>query len=133
MSPVALFTTLPGVCENVSQTDGARPSSLTAPSTWYEAVAVPHRKPVGNVRAVLPCGAAPVDGCDGTGEPSAGAAVAPSAAAPAILAKSRRVTGLDMSAQSPSGALSPHPRIPRAAAHRLVFVSAGASPSPPAS
>jgi hypothetical protein len=30
--------------------DGPRPSSLYAPSTWYEAVAEPHRKPLGKLR-----------------------------------------------------------------------------------
>src|ERR1044071_799027 len=52
MSPFELLLTLPGVCEKVSQIDGPRPSSLTAPSTWYEAVAVPQIKPGGNSRPV---------------------------------------------------------------------------------
>src|SRR5947208_2525547 len=42
---------LPGVWLKRSQIDGPRPSSLTAPSIWYEAVAVPHRKSGGNRRA----------------------------------------------------------------------------------
>src|SRR3712207_9582337 len=48
MSPVSPWRTLPGVCEKVSQMEGPRPSSSTAPSIWYEAVAVPHKKPSGN-------------------------------------------------------------------------------------
>ena len=39
--------TAPGVWENVSQIDGVRPSSATAPSIWYDAVAAPHTKPSG--------------------------------------------------------------------------------------
>src|SRR5262245_46355181 len=31
--------------------DGPRPSSATAPSIWYDDVAVPHTKPGGNCRA----------------------------------------------------------------------------------
>ena len=38
---------LPGVCENVSQIDGPRPSSLAAPSIWYADAAKPHVKPGG--------------------------------------------------------------------------------------
>src|SRR3712207_1048498 len=48
MSPVSPWRTLPGVWEKVSQIEGPRPSSSTAPSIWYEAVAVPHRNPSGN-------------------------------------------------------------------------------------
>ncbi len=39
--------TAPGVWENVSQIDGVRPSSATAPSIWYDAVATPQTKPSG--------------------------------------------------------------------------------------
>src|SRR5207248_151869 len=49
-SPVVPSLMLPGVCANVSQMDGPRPSSWTAPSIWYAEVAVPHRKPSGNDR-----------------------------------------------------------------------------------
>src|SRR5215218_3541266 len=35
---------LPGVWENVSQMLGPRPPSVTAPSIWYAAVAVPQTK-----------------------------------------------------------------------------------------
>src|SRR5918998_1417762 len=52
MSPVSPCRTLPGVWENVSQMEGPRPSSSTAPSIWYEAVAVPHKNPSGN-RAIF--------------------------------------------------------------------------------
>src|SRR5262249_2456739 len=38
----------PFLRQNVSQTDGPRPSSLAAPSTWYEAVATPQVKSFGN-------------------------------------------------------------------------------------
>src|SRR3712207_2016073 len=48
MSPVSPWRTSPGVWEKVSQMEGPRPSSFTAPSIWYEAVAVPHRNPSGN-------------------------------------------------------------------------------------
>ena len=34
----------PGTRQNVSQIDGARPSSATAPSIWYAAVAAPQTK-----------------------------------------------------------------------------------------
>ncbi|CAM5736434.1 hypothetical protein SBADM41S_04415 [Streptomyces badius] len=45
MSPPS---TLPGVCENVSQMEGERPSSATAPSIWYAAVATPQVKSAGS-------------------------------------------------------------------------------------
>jgi hypothetical protein len=48
MSPVSPPRTLPGVWLNVSQTDRPRPSSATAPSIWYAAVAAPQVKPSGN-------------------------------------------------------------------------------------
>src|SRR3712207_3714105 len=48
MSPVSPWRTLPGVWEKVSQMEGPRPSSSTAPSIWYEAVAAPHKNPSGN-------------------------------------------------------------------------------------
>src|SRR4029453_3491388 len=48
MSPTSPCSILPGVCENVSQIDGPLPSASCAPSIWYAAVAVPHRKPSGN-------------------------------------------------------------------------------------
>src|SRR5581483_10620708 len=38
----------PGVCENVSQIEGPRPSASTAPSIWYADVETPHLKPSGN-------------------------------------------------------------------------------------
>ncbi len=41
---------LPFECENVSQIETPRPSSVTAPSTWYEDVAVPHKNPFGKLR-----------------------------------------------------------------------------------
>src|SRR5215216_6357094 len=41
MSPVEPSEILPGVWEKVSQMLGPRPSSVTAPSIWYAAVAVP--------------------------------------------------------------------------------------------
>src|SRR5262245_5791565 len=37
--------------------EGPLPSSSHAPSTWYDAVATPHLKPVGNVRAAVRPGA----------------------------------------------------------------------------
>src|SRR5215212_6186199 len=40
----------PGVWLKVSQIDGPRPSSATAPSIWYAAVAVPKTKPGGKRR-----------------------------------------------------------------------------------
>jgi hypothetical protein len=46
---VSPFAVRPAVCENVSQMDIPRPPSWTAPSTWYEAVAEPHRNPFGKV------------------------------------------------------------------------------------
>ncbi len=45
---VVVVRDLSGVCEKVSQIDGERPSSVTAPSIWYAAVAVPHRKSCGS-------------------------------------------------------------------------------------
>ena len=35
----------PGRSQNVSQTLGPRPSSVVAPSIWYDAVLVPNRNP----------------------------------------------------------------------------------------
>src|SRR3954447_23664641 len=52
MSPLSPSTTRPGVCAKVSQIDGVRPSSATAPSIWYAAVAAPHRKPGGKASDV---------------------------------------------------------------------------------
>ena len=52
MSPVSPSNTAPFFLQNVSQTDGPRPSSLAAPSTWYEAVATPQTKSFGKRR---PC------------------------------------------------------------------------------
>jgi hypothetical protein len=43
---------LPGVWLKVSQIDGVRPSSRTAPSIWYADVAAPHRKAGGKVTGV---------------------------------------------------------------------------------
>jgi hypothetical protein len=37
----------PGSAANVSQIDGARPSSPVAPSIWYADVETPHMKPSG--------------------------------------------------------------------------------------
>src|SRR5688572_12089889 len=54
MSPVSPFSTAPGRRLNVSQIEGDRPPSVTAPSIWYDAVAAPHRKSGGNRRAVTP-------------------------------------------------------------------------------
>jgi hypothetical protein len=34
LAPVSPSATFPGVAENVSQIDGIRPSSVTAPSIW---------------------------------------------------------------------------------------------------
>ena len=48
MSPVSPPSVFPGVWLNTSQIDGLRPSSATAPSIWYEAVALPNTKPCGN-------------------------------------------------------------------------------------
>src|SRR5262245_49578806 len=53
----------PDVCEKRSQMDSPLPSSFQAPSTWYDAVAVPQLNPPGNVtfltctsvRAPAPC------------------------------------------------------------------------------
>src|SRR5215213_2123222 len=82
-SPVALSTTLSGVCEKVSQIDGPRPSSLTAPSTWYEAVAVPQIKPRGKSRPLLLA-------CGAVLEPNEGnSAVEASAVAPATFTNVR--------------------------------------------
>src|SRR3954451_10717845 len=39
----------PGGWAKVSQMDGPRPSSATAPSIWYDAVDTPKRKPGGNI------------------------------------------------------------------------------------
>src|SRR5450756_1058524 len=50
MSPWSPPSTRPGVWLKVSQMDGPRPSSVTAPSIWYDAVAAPHRKSWGNAR-----------------------------------------------------------------------------------
>src|SRR3712207_276345 len=49
MSPVLPSAMRPGVWAKVSQMLGPRPSSATAPSIWYEAVAVPQTKSGGNV------------------------------------------------------------------------------------
>src|SRR4051812_47439594 len=46
--PVSPLSILPGVAEKVSQIDGARPSSSTAPSIWYAAVAAPQPNCGGN-------------------------------------------------------------------------------------
>ena len=55
--------TAPGVWEKVSQIDGVRPSSATAPSIWYDAVATPQTKPSGKRAdrsgAVAVCSAVP--------------------------------------------------------------------------
>src|SRR5215469_5236569 len=51
MSPVSPRLILPGVCEKRSQIDSPLPSSFQAPSIWYDAVAVPHQKPLGNCGA----------------------------------------------------------------------------------
>jgi len=40
---------LPGVLANVSQMLGPRPSSATAPSIWYDAVALPQTKSDGKL------------------------------------------------------------------------------------
>src|SRR5882762_6421454 len=62
-----------------------RPSSLTAPSIWYDEVAVPHRKSFGK-----PAGACPsVDGLVSLSADWAGLAI-PSADQPASFAKCRR-------------------------------------------
>ena len=37
-----------GVATAAYQIEGSRPSSATAPSTWYAEVAAPHRKPGGS-------------------------------------------------------------------------------------
>src|SRR4029450_3350653 len=47
-SPLSPPRTLDGVRQNVSQIEGPRPSSSTAPSTWNAEVATPHRNPSGN-------------------------------------------------------------------------------------
>src|SRR6478735_5776362 len=44
MSPVSPPATAPVVRQYVSQIDGVRPSSATAPSIWYAEVATPNRK-----------------------------------------------------------------------------------------
>ena len=38
----------PGCAQNVSQMLGPLPSSVAAPSIWYDAVLVPNRKPGGS-------------------------------------------------------------------------------------
>src|SRR5437588_7287255 len=48
MSPVSRFLIFPGVCAKRSQIDSPLPSSFHAPSIWYEAVAVPQEKFLGN-------------------------------------------------------------------------------------
>ncbi len=53
MSPAAIA---PGTRAKVSQIDGVRPSSATAPSIWYDAVAAPHKKPVGKVTVACRAG-----------------------------------------------------------------------------
>src|SRR5208282_3827237 len=52
-SPVSPFLILPGVWQKRSQIDSPLPSSLHAPSIWYEALAVPHWKPLGNVSVAM--------------------------------------------------------------------------------
>ena len=49
-------TTAPGTRQKVSQMDGVRPSSATAPSIWYDAVAAPQTKPAGKTE--VGCGGA---------------------------------------------------------------------------
>lgn len=48
--PVVLSTTPPGWRLFQSHTVGPFPSFLTAPSTWYAAVATPNLNPAGNLR-----------------------------------------------------------------------------------
>src|SRR6059036_4054763 len=48
MSPVSPLSIAPGTRQNVSQIDGVRPSSATAPSIWYADVATPQRNPAGS-------------------------------------------------------------------------------------
>jgi hypothetical protein len=69
-----------------SQIDGPRPSSFTAPSIWYDEVAVPHRNPFGK-----PEGAALVTppGPDWAGADPVGIDM-PNADQPAILPNCRR-------------------------------------------
>src|SRR5690606_32420271 len=45
---------LPGVWVKVSQIDGERPSSSTAPSIWNADVATPHQNSFGNGLSVIP-------------------------------------------------------------------------------
>ncbi|CAM5603028.1 hypothetical protein STENM223S_02357 [Streptomyces tendae] len=52
MSPVSPPAVFPGVWLKVSQIEGVRPSSRTAPSIWYAEVAAPHRKAGGKVTGV---------------------------------------------------------------------------------
>ncbi len=49
MSPVSPPAVLPGVWLKVSQIEGVRPPSRTAPSIWYAEVAAPQRKAEGKV------------------------------------------------------------------------------------
>src|SRR2546423_13729661 len=44
---------MPGVWLKVSQIEGPRPSSLTAPSIWYDAVATPQTKSSGKVDCAI--------------------------------------------------------------------------------
>src|SRR5690606_27799875 len=52
MSPVSPPAVRPGVWLKVSQMDGVRPSSRTAPSIWYAEVAAPQRKTEGKATGV---------------------------------------------------------------------------------
>lgn len=56
MSPFSPPAVLPGVWLNVSQIEGVRPSSRTAPSIWYAEVAAPQRKAGGKVTGVAGSG-----------------------------------------------------------------------------
>src|SRR4029078_7306889 len=81
----------PGVCENVSQMETPRPSSFTAPSTWYDAVADPQRKPFGNACAAATASCSSVfDGPTRAAEAIAGCIVA----IPANFVNPRRVMSL---------------------------------------
>src|SRR5262245_36427212 len=111
MSPLSPAATLPGVWLYVSQIDGERPSSATAPSIWYAAVAVPQRNPSGNARrsavAGAVAGSTTVDVCAGCIVASAARSVmreryarwrpaatsAPPAATPSACLADRRLDG----------------------------------------
>src|SRR5512140_2105953 len=93
---------VPGLWVKRSQIDGPRPSSFTAPSTWYDEVAVPHRNPFGKPEGAAPV---PLPAPDWAGADPVGADM-PSAGQPAILPDCRRENLLKGSASLASGSIN---------------------------